>query len=53
MSGCIRGGSTIYFFLGLQGSERSEIQQQWMDGIIPVIVATISFGMGVDKADVR
>lgn len=29
------------------------IQNQWMDEVVPVIVATISFGMGVDKANVR
>lgn len=40
-------------FLGLPAKERSEIQQQWMEGICPVIVATVSFGMGVDKANVR
>ena len=39
--------------LGLPAKERSEIQQQWMNGEVPVIVATISFGMGVDKANVR
>ena len=38
---------------GLSGSLRSEIQSQWMNGEVPVIVATISFGMGVDKANVR
>lgn len=38
---------------GLQNSERNEIQQKWMNETVPVIVATISFGMGVDKANVR
>lgn len=39
--------------LGLGAAKRSTVQQQWMDGVVPVIVATISFGMGVDKANVR
>lgn len=38
---------------GLKPEERSETQKQWMDGRVLVIVATVSFGMGVDKADVR
>ena len=29
------------------------MQNEWMEGITPVIAATISFGMGVDKATVR
>ena len=40
-------------FLGLSGKIRTEVQNEWMDGTIPVIAATISFGMGVDKASVR
>lgn len=39
--------------LGLKADERDSIQHQWMKGEVPVIVATISFGMGVDKANVR
>ena len=39
--------------LGLKADERTAIQRQWMCGEVPVIVATISFGMGVDKANVR
>ena len=38
---------------GLKPAKRDEIQQEWMDGKVQVIVATISFGMGVDKASVR
>ncbi len=44
----------VYCLLtGLKGTLRSEVQSQWMKGEVPVIVATISFGMGVDKANVR
>ena len=38
---------------GLKSGERDEVQQQWMSGELPVIVATVSFGMGVDKSNVR
>lgn len=38
---------------GMQNEQRTLVQQQWMDGQVPVIVATVSFGMGVDKANVR
>ena len=39
--------------IGLKPEDRTELQQQWMRGQVPVIVATISFGMGIDKANVR
>uniref|UniRef100_A0A915EEI9 DNA 3'-5' helicase n=1 Tax=Ditylenchus dipsaci TaxID=166011 RepID=A0A915EEI9_9BILA len=32
---------------------RDEVQRKWMQDEIPVIAATIAFGMGVDKASVR
>ena len=38
---------------GLKAKERLSTQEEWMSGHVPVIVATISFGMGVDKANVR
>ena len=41
------------YHAGLTNSNRSDVQEDWMNGNIPVIVATISFGMGVDKANVR
>lgn len=43
----------IFLCVGLRNTDRTEIQQQWMSGLVPVIVATVSFGMGVDKANVR
>ena len=41
------------YHAGLNAKLREETQTEWMEGITPVIVATISFGMGVDKANVR
>uniref|UniRef100_A0A8C4WXC2 DNA 3'-5' helicase n=1 Tax=Eptatretus burgeri TaxID=7764 RepID=A0A8C4WXC2_EPTBU len=41
------------YHAGLKASERTTVQTEWMAGITPIIVATISFGMGVDKANVR
>lgn len=38
---------------GLKAADRTSVQNEWMEEKIPVIVATISFGMGVDKANVR
>ncbi|XP_067860488.1 ATP-dependent DNA helicase Q5 isoform X2 [Heptranchias perlo] len=48
-----RGVEAKAYHAGLKNSERSTVQQEWMVGKVPVIVATISFGMGVDKANVR
>ena len=38
---------------GLKSNERSQVQEQWMKGVVSIIVATISFGMGVDKSNVK
>ncbi|XP_076032848.1 uncharacterized protein LOC143020362 isoform X2 [Oratosquilla oratoria] len=37
----------------LKDRDRAQVQEDWMDGRTPVITATISFGMGVDKGSVR
>ncbi|MFP4600355.1 MAG: RecQ family ATP-dependent DNA helicase [Persicimonas sp.] len=38
---------------GMGDHERAEMQNEWMSGDCPILVATNAFGMGVDKPDVR
>lgn len=41
------------FHSDLKKSEKMQVQDDWMSGKCPVIAATVSFGMGIDKASVR
>jgi ATP-dependent DNA helicase RecQ len=34
-------------------AERERVQDAFVDGRVEVVVATVAFGMGIDKADVR
>lgn len=38
---------------GMPTPERHQIQEQFMQGELDVVVATTAFGMGVDKAEIR
>lgn len=37
----------------LTADQREQVQQEWTNGDVPIIVATLAFGMGINKADVR
>jgi ATP-dependent DNA helicase RecQ len=41
------------YHAGLPSDTRQEIQQRFMNGTTPCIVATIAFGMGIDKSNIR
>ncbi|XP_072038098.1 uncharacterized protein [Amphiura filiformis] len=41
------------YHAGQSDGERSSVQQSWISGAYKVVCATIAFGMGIDKADVR
>ena len=41
------------YHAGMGAEKRAEIQEEFMSGESDIIVATIAFGMGIDKADIR
>jgi ATP-dependent DNA helicase RecQ len=41
------------YHAGMGGPERDAVQDRFMDDELPVIVATVAFGLGVDKPNVR
>lgn len=50
---CEHGIAAKAYHAGMGSDARQQIQQQFMQGKVPCIVATIAFGMGVDKSDIR
>jgi DNA topoisomerase III len=41
------------YHAGMEPRRRDEVQTAFLDGSIEVVVATIAFGMGIDKPDIR
>ena len=48
-----QGLQAVAYHAGLEDTLRGQIQDDFMAGKINVVVATIAFGMGVDKSDIR
>ncbi|MCP4119391.1 MAG: RecQ family ATP-dependent DNA helicase [Desulfobacteraceae bacterium] len=49
----LKGHKTRFFHAGMTVPEKREVQEGFVAGEIPVIVATNAFGMGIDKDNVR
>jgi DNA topoisomerase-3 len=45
--------STAAYHAGLDTEHRKRVQEEFLGGKIEVMVATIAFGMGIDKSDIR
>ncbi|MCC2608072.1 RecQ family ATP-dependent DNA helicase [Planctobacterium marinum] len=48
-----QGFNAVAYHAGLRDEQRQEIQQHFMSGKTDIVVATIAFGMGIDKANIR
>lgn len=48
-----RGIQAVAYHAGLSDAERAENQKAFVLDQVPVIVATIAFGMGIDKSNIR
>lgn len=51
----LRGHGVVaeHYHAGLEPAERTRVQESFVAGRTPVVVATTAFGMGIDKANVR
>jgi len=47
------GIHTEAYHAGIDAERRQEIQEAWISGDLPLVVATNAFGMGIDKSDCR
>lgn len=47
------GVPAAHYHAGLSPAQRSEVQEKFIEDDVPIICATIAFGMGIDKSNIR
>ena len=47
------GHPAVAYHAGLDAETRRVTQERFIDGEVPIVAATIAFGMGIDKPDIR
>src|SRR5262245_20030536 len=47
------GHAVLSYHAGMGLEERESAQDRFMRGVVPIVVATNAFGMGIDKSDLR
>ncbi|CAI5446074.1 unnamed protein product [Caenorhabditis angaria] len=47
------GITCLAYHAGLGKKDRNDVQDKWMSNEVAVVTATVAFGMGIDKPDVR
>lgn len=47
------GYHAAFYHAGMEDEHRGAVQDDFMSGRLTIVVATIAFGMGIDKADIR
>ncbi len=56
VAGLLQGagfGEAHAYHAGMESDDRSRVQEAWMASDAGIVVATIAFGMGIDKSNVR
>jgi ATP-dependent DNA helicase RecQ len=50
---CDHGIKASAYHAGMKNDDRTKTQNRFMNGKLPCVVATIAFGMGIDRKDIR
>ena len=48
-----KGCKVAYYHAGMPSGERMVVQDAFLKDDVEIIVATVAFGMGIDKSNVR